>query len=83
MNAPSIVVIDDSLTVRKIVEICLCRVGYQVTSFADPVSGLRTLLDARETSPPGLLIADIGLPHLDGYLVERARPHRDASGLAL
>jgi DNA-binding response OmpR family regulator len=71
MNAPSILVIDDSLVVRKIVETCLRRAGYQVASFADPVPALRALFEARETAPPDLLIVDIGLPHLDGFDVIR------------
>ncbi len=36
-----IVVIDDSLTVRKILETCLRRAGYEVKSFPDGVEALR------------------------------------------
>jgi len=61
-----IVVIDDSLTVRKILETCLRRAGYEVESFPDGVEALRWL-----TKPgsciPALVLVDLGLPKLDGY----------------
>jgi twitching motility two-component system response regulator PilG len=72
-----VMVIDDSITVRKIVEICLCREGFEVLSFADGVEALLWL-----TSPqgrlPGLILLDITMPGMDGYEVARylkARPH--------
>jgi len=35
-----VLVIDDSLVVRKILEICLSRAGYEVKSFPDGVEAL-------------------------------------------
>lgn len=72
MNAaPSIVVIDDSATVCAILETCLHRAGYQVTSFADPLPALRALFVTREIAPPDLFLVDLGLRHMDGYTVIR------------
>ena len=78
MNPPSIVLIDDSLIVRKIVETWLRREGYQVTSYEDPVPALQDLKQAAQTAPPDLLIVDIGLPHMDGYDVIRLIRSNDA-----
>ncbi len=73
-DAPSILVIDDSQVLRKIIEICLQREGYRVTSFADPVVALRDLFVTQTVALPDLFIVDIGLPHLDGYdVIKRLR----------
>ena len=71
-----VMVIDDSLVIRKIVETCLHRAGYQVRSFPDGVEALRWLNTA-EACLPALVLVDLGLPRLDGYEVIRllkARP---------
>lgn len=65
-----VIIIDDSQTVRKIVEVCLSREGFEVQGFHDGVEALRWL--SQQTSPlPDLVILDIGLPKLDGYEVAR------------
>jgi CheY-like chemotaxis protein len=69
-------VIDDSLVIRKIVETCLHRAGYEVESFADGVEAL-CWLNKMEARVPDLIIVDLSLPRLDGYEVIRllkARP---------
>lgn len=71
-----VMVIDDALVVRTILETCLRRVGYKVTSFEDGVQALYWLNGA-EASIPDLIFVDLGLPKLDGYQVIRllrARP---------
>jgi len=69
-----IVVIDDSLTVRKILETCLRRAGYEVESFPDGVEALRWL-----TKPgsciPALVLVDLGLPTHPG---DRRPPSRSS-----
>lgn len=65
-----IVVIDDSLTVRKVLETGLGRAGYDVTCYADPAEALRNLLDPSKPAPD-LLLVDIGLPKIDGFEVLR------------
>jgi twitching motility two-component system response regulator PilG len=66
--AKRIVVIDDSLTVRKILETGLGRAGYVTICYADPAEALRNLLDPGNPAPD-LLLVDIGLPKLDGFEV--------------
>src|SRR5258708_32964764 len=71
-----VMVIDDSLVIRTILETCLQRAGYEVRSFADGVEVLRWLA-APEARLPALILVALGLPKLDGYEVIRhlkARP---------
>jgi twitching motility two-component system response regulator PilG len=68
---PFIWIIDDSPTVRKIVETCLRREGFEVKSFGDGVEALRWLASP-EARIPGVIFLDIGLPKMDGYAVARA-----------
>src|SRR5712691_7613037 len=60
-------VIDDSLTVRKIMEVCLHRAGYSVKSFSDGVELFRWL-ETAEAYIPDLIFVDRCLPRkMDGY----------------
>jgi twitching motility two-component system response regulator PilG len=71
-----VLVIDDSPTVRKILETCLRRAGYEVTSFPDGVTALHWLLTP-SVRLPNLLLLDIEMPGMDGYAVAqylKARP---------
>ena len=80
-----VMVIDDSLTIRKILEICLRRAGYQVKSFEDGVQALHWL-NTGEARIPDLIFIDLGLPKLDGYEVIRllkARPALEYATLVI
>ena len=75
-HSPCVVCVDDSLTVRKILETCLRREGFVVYSFPDGVQMLRWLTGP-EGRIPNLVILDICLPKLDGYTVaQRLRAKR-------
>ena len=63
-----VMVIDDSLVIRKILETCLHRAGYEVKSFPDGVEAL-CWLNTTEARIPDLVVVDLGLPKLDGYQV--------------
>ena len=65
-----VMVIDDSATVRKIIETCLGREGFQVQSFNDGVEAVKWLMQP-EAPVPDLLLLDIELPRMDGYEVAR------------
>ncbi len=67
---PVVMVIDDSPTIRKIVEVTFGREGCQVAAFADGVAALRWLREARGPAP-ALCLLDITLPHMDGFEVAR------------
>jgi twitching motility two-component system response regulator PilG len=65
-----VMVIDDSLTVRKIIETSLRREGIASVSYADGIEALRALNEKRH-AVPDLVILDIGLPKMDGYEIAR------------
>src|SRR5258707_1254076 len=78
--APQILVIDDSLTVRKIMETTHRRQGFSLQTFADGVEALQWLHE-HPTVIPRLVYLDICMPRMDGYDVARAlhnRPHLSA-----
>jgi chemosensory pili system protein ChpA (sensor histidine kinase/response regulator) len=66
-SAPVIMVVDDSLTVRKITSRLLEREGYQVITAKDGVEALEQL---RETLPAVMLV-DIEMPRMDGFDLTR------------
>ncbi len=71
-----VLVIDDSATVRKILEVCLRRAGYKVISFPDGVEAIRWLATP-EAFLPQMVFLDIEMPRMDGYAVAqylKARP---------
>lgn len=73
-------IIDDSLTVRKILEVTLHREGLDVLSFADGMEALR-VLELEPQLIPDLLFLDLALPGMDGITVLRllrARSRFDA-----
>src|SRR5713226_5981460 len=65
-----VIVIDDSLVMRKILEVCLHRAGYAVKSFPDGIQTFRWLATA-EACIPALVFVDVCLPLMDGYDIIR------------
>ncbi len=68
-----VMIIDDSLVVRKIVETAMRRAGISCTSYQDGVEALQALKQQQDIQAPlpDLIFLDIGLPRLDGYDVLR------------
>jgi twitching motility two-component system response regulator PilG len=66
-----VMVIDDSLTVRKILATTLRRAGYEVICFPDGIEALRWLTHPQPRLP-ALLILDVGLPKMSGYDIARS-----------
>lgn len=72
-----VMVIDDSLIVRKIIETSLRREGFESVSYPDGIEALRALAEGRQKIPD-LVILDVGLPKMDGYEIARrmkTKPH--------
>src|SRR6476659_1715449 len=67
MQSPLILVIDDSLTARKMVEFHLTQSGYRVVTAADAERGL----DLAATVSPDLILLDHQLPGTTGDAVCR------------
>ena len=61
-----IIVLDTSLTTRKILEVILHREGHKVACFDEPFEALRAL--SRE-GPADLLLLALDLPKMDGFEV--------------
>lgn len=70
-----ILVVDDSPTVRKIVETALGREGYETRSFEDGIEAMKWLGEAQSRTPD-LILVDIGLPKIDGYELIRKLKNR-------
>lgn len=64
---PLIMVVDDSLTVRKITSRMLIRAGYQVVTATDGVDALEKL----EEFTPDVMLLDIEMPRMDGFTLVR------------
>ena len=61
--APLVLVVDDSLTVRRITQRLLQREGYRVAVAKDGLDGL----DKLATERPAVLLTDIEMPRMDGF----------------
>ena len=66
----TVMVIDDSLTVRKILEVALRREGVDVVTYSDGIEALRTL-KVQPHLTPAVIFLDICMPQMDGYTVLR------------
>lgn len=72
-----IMIVDDSVTVRKVTSRLLERQGYDVVTAKDGVDAMEQL----ETVKPDLMLLDIEMPRMDGFevtnLVRHHELHRD------
>lgn len=64
---PTVMVVDDSLTVRKITSRLLEREGYRVVTAKDGVDALEQLVETM----PDVMLLDIEMPRMDGYDLTR------------
>ena len=67
-SLPTVLVVDDSLTVRKVTGRLLERAGYRVVTAKDGVEALERIMDA----VPDLMLADIEMPRMDGFELVRS-----------
>ena len=67
VEAPLIMVVDDSLTVRKVTSRLLEREGYRVVTAKDGVDALEKLIDTE----PAVMLVDIEMPRMDGFDLTR------------
>jgi len=64
---PRIMVVDDSLTVRKITGRLLAREGYRVLTARDGVEALELLAE----TVPDVMLVDVEMPRMDGFDLTR------------
>lgn len=65
---PTILVVDDSLTMRKVITRLLTREGYAALAAKDGVDALQQL----ESVLPDVILLDIEMPRMDGFELSRA-----------
>ena len=79
-QAPLILVVDDSITVRRVTQRLLQREGYRVVMAADGLQALERLLDER----PSVVLSDIEMPRMDGFdLARNIRADARLAGLPI
>lgn len=61
-----ILLIDDSPTIRRVVEMLLRQEGYEIRSFHDGIDAMKWCAGP-EARIPDLMLVDLGLPKMDGY----------------
>jgi chemosensory pili system protein ChpA (sensor histidine kinase/response regulator) len=77
---PLVMVVDDSLTVRKITTRLLERSGYQVVTAKDGVDALEQLMEIE----PDVMLLDIEMPRMDGFeLAKRLRQDSKTKALPI
>jgi chemosensory pili system protein ChpA (sensor histidine kinase/response regulator) len=64
---PLILVVDDSITVRRVTQRLLQREGYRVSMAADGLQALERLQEER----PTVVLSDIEMPRMDGFDLAR------------
>jgi chemosensory pili system protein ChpA (sensor histidine kinase/response regulator) len=62
-TTPLVLVVDDSLTVRRVTQRLLAREGYRVSLAKDGLEALERLAEER----PSVVLSDIEMPRMDGF----------------
>lgn len=79
-QVPLILVVDDSITVRRVTQRLLQREGYRVVMAADGLQALERLQDER----PAVVLSDIEMPRMDGFdLARNIRADARLAGLPI
>jgi chemosensory pili system protein ChpA (sensor histidine kinase/response regulator) len=77
-RAPLVMVVDDSLTVRRVTQRLLLREGYRVVLAKDGLEALEHLYEER----PSVVLSDIEMPRMDGFeFVRNLRADPKLAGL--
>ncbi|PHV33509.1 hybrid sensor histidine kinase/response regulator [Janthinobacterium sp. BJB312] len=73
LEAPAVrvMVVDDSLTVRRVMQRLFEREGYQVLLAKDGVDALEQLHALEPAGMPALLLVDVEMPRMDGFDLTR------------
>ncbi len=60
---PTVMIVDDSITVRKVTERLLKRYNYNIITAKDGVDALTVMLE----QTPDIMLLDVEMPRMDGY----------------
>jgi len=79
-QVPLVLVVDDSITVRRVTQRLLQREGYRVALAADGLQALSRLAEER----PAVVLSDIEMPRMDGFdLARNIRGDESLAGLPI
>ena len=74
LNGVHVLAVDDDADALSLVAELLDAAGAHVTTARSAEEAVRQL----DTNPPSVLVADLGMPHVDGFqLIEQVRRHRN------
>ena len=77
-----ILAVDDSRTIRDLVELTLTREGFEAVLAEDGVHGIEVLEGMAE--PPDAILTDINMPRLDGFgFIEEVRRRGAYGGIPI
>ncbi len=77
---PLVLVVDDSITVRRVTQRLLVREGYRVAMAADGLQAIERLAEER----PTVVLSDIEMPRMDGFdLARNIRGDAKLAGLPI
>lgn len=70
----TVLVVDDSMTIRRLLKGELTKRGYEVVSAENGADGLKTAIEIQ----PAIILSDINMPQMDGWeFCWRVRKHQD------
>lgn len=75
MLTPSILVIEDETSIRRLIKEILCLENYQVIEAENGKKGLESAVN----ESPDLILCDVMMPDMDGYEVLRQLQHHQAT----
>ncbi len=76
----NVLAVDDSRTMRSLLNYTLSEAGFNVTLAEDGLDGLEKLNDGR----PDVIITDLNMPNMDGFgFVEAVRSEQSLHGLPI
>lgn len=79
-SLPTVMVVDDSITIRKVTSRMLERNGYRVVAARDGLEALNALRNHQ----PAVVLLDLEMPRMDGFeLAERLRQNEETRDLPL
>ncbi|MCJ8308580.1 MAG: response regulator [Hyphomicrobiales bacterium] len=80
MTTATVLAIDDSKTMRQMLQMCLSGAGFEVITAEDGADGVQKL----QQSDPDVIITDINMPVMDGFeFIETVRGGNIATRLPI
>src|SRR3990172_7900351 len=62
---PTLLLADDSVTIQRVIELTFANEDVRVVATSDGETAIQRI----DADPPDIVLADVGMPKLDGYAV--------------